>query len=128
MSTIKEIVKGRNKFKLGDRISEITRTLVTGTITIEDFALVSSCCSSILNRHLFSAGWAFADESEKPILPKEKRPIFSNASQVRTNVSVDNYVANKQEKGFFNEWALGCKQLYTENVKYEYDIQPANCQ
>jgi hypothetical protein len=123
VSVINEIVKGRNKFSLGRRISDITRPLVSGAVGSKDFDLVSTCCSSILNRYLFSAGWAFAEETEKPVSPMLNEPIFSKLSKLKTNMNIGGYDANKHERRFLHQWALGCKQLYSENVKYEYDVQ-----
>lgn len=123
VSVINEIVKGRNRFKLGDKISRITKPLVVGTIEIKDFDLVASCCTSILNKYLFSAGWHFSSEEEKPVLLGTNEKIFSNTSVINQEMKIDDYSSNKSERGFLNQWAMGCKQLYEENVRYEHDVE-----
>ena len=122
VSVINEIVKGRNRFKLADRISRITESFVEGTIDTKDFDLVASCCTSILNKYLFSAGWNFALEEEKPVLQGTNEKIFSNNSIIVQGMKIDDYSSEKEERGFFQEWAMGCKQLYEENVRYEHDV------
>tara|TARA_B110000285_G_scaffold13974_1_gene13788 strand:+ start:3675 stop:6548 length:2874 start_codon:yes stop_codon:yes gene_type:complete len=123
VSVINEIVKGRNRFKLGDKISRITKSLVVGTIETKDFDLVASCCTSILNKYLFSAGWHFSTEEEKPVLVGTNEKIFSNKSIINQEMKIDDYSSKKEERGFLHQWAMGCKQLYEENVRYEHDVE-----
>jgi hypothetical protein len=123
VSVINEIVKGRNRFGLGKRITEITNSLVKGTIDIKDFDLIASCCTSILNSFLFSAGWTFAKENEKPVLINKAQKIFSEYRNSVNPIELEGYHTNKYSREFVNQWSMGCKMIYTENVKYEYDVK-----
>lgn len=122
ISIINEIVKGRNRFGLGKKISDFTDTLVKGTIDSKDFDLIASCCTSILNSFLFSAGWIFAEEVEKPELLGTGKKIFSEIRNSDPSLNLEAYQTKEYSKEFVNQWSLGCKMIYTENVKHDYDV------
>lgn len=119
---VNEIVKVRVRFELAEKISLLFDTVVSGTIERQDFDLVASCCANILNNFFFSAGWVYASEDEKPSLPKGNGVIFSHTGLLKKDNQLSDYSSSQLKRSFITEWGIGCKSLYTENVKYEYGL------
>lgn len=123
ISVINEIVKGRNRFGLGRKISDIIDQLVVGTIDSKDFDLIASCCTGILNKFLFSSGWAFANEDEKPEIIGDKGKVFSQYRKTNLRNMVSKYDSREYSREFASNWSLACKHIYTENIKYQYNVK-----
>lgn len=115
---VSEIIKGQDRFKLRKVIADTIMNIKTGAISNEDLDLVASCCTTILNKYLFSAGWAFAEENEKP--QQEGQLVFSEIGKDYDTENLD--YTDDGKKVFLKEWSLGCRKLYEENVLYEYNL------
>lgn len=114
---ISEIIKGKERFKLRKYISETIKNIKIGAISVEDIDLVASCCSTILNKYLFSAGWSLSDENSKPQL--NGKHIFSEYGK-EYKLDELNY-SSDSERTFFKEWSEGIKVLYEENVMFKHN-------
>ena len=120
-----EIIKGRARFNLNKIVTDTIKDIKTGTIVAEDIDLVASCCTTILNKFLFSAGWEFAKEEDKPELGNNQGPIFSEYGKEYDKEDELIYSSNTN-KDFFRKWSLGCRTLYTENVLFQYQLGNKN--
>jgi hypothetical protein len=121
-SQINQILKSRDRLKIKEKILEIISEVKSGNINQEDIDLVASCCSTILNNFLFSAGWLYANEANKPIQKHNSQTIFSAYAR-EYDINNLNYNENLSSKVYFKEWCLGCKNIFEENVKYDYGVE-----
>lgn len=122
MNTIfSEIVKNHSQNKIKNQIIEVIDNELKGGVSKEQFNFLASCISSILNRFVFSATWAFSVEENKPMKPKEKSPIFSNKSILLDEKIIDIKTLDNSMKNYLNDFSLGVKELYKENVKLKYE-------
>lgn len=115
-----EIIKGRERFNLNGVISDYIKDIKSGSISSEDIDLVASCSATILNKFLFSAGWAFAEENQKPKEVQTNSAIFSEFGTEQQTITLD--YSENNNKHFFKRWSLGVKELFAENVKYSYNL------
>lgn len=118
-SLIGEIIKSREYFKLESYISHIISDIKKGAVSSEDIDLVASCCTTILNKFVFTAGWAFAEEDIKPESEGEK--LFSEFGETAKLNSI-NFERDKSTKKFLKQWSIGSKLLFEENVRFEYGL------
>lgn len=121
-SIISEIVKGRELFLLKSTLNKSIKDLRAGSLSNSDLDIVASCSASILNKFLFTAGWGFILNEDRPNFSDSKYKIFDEYG-LETNQLNLNYLGNNSEKLFFKQWSLGSKLLYEENVRYEYGVE-----
>lgn len=114
-----EIIKSREMFGLESYISETISDIKKGAVSSDDLDLVASCCTTILNKFVFSAGWAFSNEDEKPKANGET--IFSDNGE-HLKVEDINFEKDRTSKKFLKHWSLGSKLLFEENVRFEYGL------
>lgn len=117
---LSEITKSRKRLDLKAVISSFIKDIKKGAISIEDIDLVASCSAATLNKFLFSAGWEFAAEEHKPIMKQSDMAIFSNYGRVYEKTDLD--YSPDENKQFFKQWSLGVKEIYEENVKFDYNM------
>jgi len=120
-SLLSEILKSREMFELEKEITKTIKSLRDGAVTAQDIDLVASCCSVLLNNFLFSSGWTYAKEENKPLLNNYNYPVFSENGRTY-DIEKLNYSNPEIDRVFFKEWSEGCKSLFIENVKYEYGV------
>jgi hypothetical protein len=121
-SIISEIVKGRELLLLKSTLNKSIKDLRAGSLSNMDLDLVASCSTTILNKFLFTAGWGFIDNNERPNYMNSNLKIFDeNGSD--TDIANLNYLNDNSEKLFLKQWSYGSKLLYEENVKYEYGVE-----
>lgn len=117
---LSEIIKSKERFNLkgvlGDKITDITR----GSISRKDIDLVANCSTAILNKFLFTAGWGFSKEDEKPEIADSGNKIYSTIGRQCDKADL-NY-SSSSTKEFFTQWIIGIKEIYGENVRYKYNI------
>jgi hypothetical protein len=122
VTAIQEIVKTKNLFKLSQLLKTKIGLDARGVMNKEDFEVISSCCSAILNNYLFTAGWVALNEEDRPLLPKESRPLFSSLSKSVTRKDLLNYSTKVRKKHFMEEWAWGTKELFSANIRHQYGV------
>lgn len=123
LSAVGEIAKGGERFSLSDRLNEYTRTLASGTVEERDFNLIAACYCSVLNSYFFSAGWKYAFEDQKPTIPSTEIRIFPEQASVPLRQNIIGYTTTNPNRRFIEQWALGVKSLYGENVRTEYGVK-----
>lgn len=120
LSSISEILKAQKTFSLQEKLEMIGSELYTGVLELPDYDMVASSYCDILNSFLFTAGWKFQDEVNRPNLLNREARIFS--SQELPNTIEFDYDASHNVRGnrFIDHWTQGIAELYETNVKFEY--------
>lgn len=123
LSAVSEIAKGRTRFHLNDHLNKFAQSLAFGTVEDKDFNLIAACYCSVLNSYLYSAGWKYASEEEKPIISASGVRIFSEQASIPNRQTITGYSTTKTDRKFVDHWAWGVKRLYGENVRTEYGVK-----
>jgi hypothetical protein len=119
---INELFKARPYLHLAEEINAITGSRSNGVISRDDFNVISSACKAILNNFLFSAGWSFVQETEKPINKLSNRPVFAQQIEEPSLSELSRYHSGDTPKVFIEDWVWGLKELFTYNVHKHYGI------
>ena len=119
---VNEIIKAQDKFGLRQKLSEMMGDLMSGVLNNSDLNLVASCCCTMLNNYLFTAGWNFAVEDDKPNFNSYQGKIFSESGLTVDEADFTKYKKEDSQGLFITQWALGCKNLFEENVRHEYGL------
>jgi hypothetical protein len=122
-SGINEILKARYRFKLPELLDGMTQGLTEGVVESSDFDAVASCYCGVLNRFLFSAGWNLEDEESKPLMQSSGKPVFSLKSIFPSREDILTSGRRDEACRYADQWALGVKFLFRENVNYRYGIK-----
>ena len=119
---VNEIIKAQDKFGLRQKLSEKMGGLMSGVLHNSDLNLVASCCCTMLNNYLFTAGWNLAVEDQKPDFNSYQGKIFSESGLTVDEADFTKYKKEDSQGLFITQWALGCKNLFEENVRHEYGL------
>ena len=119
---LNEIIKAEDKFGLRQKLSEVMGDLMSGVLNNSDLNLVASCCCTMLNNYLFTAGWGYAKEDDKPDFNSYERKIFSDSGLTVDEATFTKYKKDDSQGLFITQWAFGCKHLFEENVRHEYGL------
>lgn len=126
ISGINQVLKARYRFKLPELLDRLTKGLTDGVVESSDFDAVASCYCGVLNRFLFSAGWKLEDEENKPVIQSSGKHVFTSSSVFPSREDIVASPKKSDANRYADQWALGVKFLYRENVSFQYGIKTNN--
>jgi len=119
---INELFKARPYLRLEEEIHAVTGSRSNGVISRDDFNVISSACKAILNNFLFTAGWSFIQDRERPVNKLSTKTVFAQQIEEPSPSELSRYHSGDTPKVFIEDWVWGLKELFTFNVHKQYGV------
>ncbi|MEH0154274.1 virulence factor SrfC family protein [Limibacter armeniacum] len=121
---IDELLKGIYRLRIKDTLIQATRDEINSFPISNNYDIVPRIASSILNRYVTTAGWAYVPDQEKQHLkrPNSERTLFSAEEKPTPDKQELKLGQNFPGQDFFNEWVFAIQKMFEANVMASHNM------